>query len=67
MTLGSGPIAAVFDSMGATLTAYRHAGRLPVRLGEIGSMVMNKRAAFLLYCIDTHIIWTGWAELIHIA
>ncbi|WP_156089053.1 hypothetical protein [Paucibacter sp. KBW04] len=52
--------------MGGTLTAYRHAGRLPVRLGEIGSMVMSKRAAFVLYCIDTHIIRTGWAELIHI-
>lgn len=66
-------LGAVIDVIGAALTAaavyllYRNAGRLLARLGEIGGMVMNKLMAFILLCIGIQIIWTGWAELNHIA
>jgi len=66
-------LGAVIDVIGAALTAaavyllYRNAGRLLARLGEIGGMVMNKLMAFILLCIGIQIIWTGWAELNHLA
>jgi multiple antibiotic resistance protein len=36
-------------------------------LGEIGTMVMMRLSAFILLCIGIDILWTGWAELNHIA
>lgn len=59
--------------VGAVLTAgviylcYRHAATLLRRLGEIGSIVMTRLAAFILLCIGIEILWTGWAELNNLA
>ncbi len=55
--------------LGAAITAltiylvYRHSATLLKRLGDIGTLVMMRLAAFILFCIGIEIIWTGWAEL----
>jgi multiple antibiotic resistance protein len=62
-------LGAIVAMVGATLTAlviylcYRHAAVLLNRLGEIGTMVMMRLLAFILFCIGIEIMWTGWAEL----
>jgi multiple antibiotic resistance protein len=33
------------------------------RLGEIGTMVMLRMAAFILLCIGIEMMWGGWADL----
>ncbi len=59
--------------LGAALTVaviylvYRHASRLLMRLGEVGTLVMTQLMAFMLLCIGIQILWTGWAELNGIA
>ena len=56
-------------ALGAALTAlviylvFRHAGRLLMRLGSIGTLVMMRMSAFILLCIGIQILWTGWSEL----
>jgi multiple antibiotic resistance protein len=58
---------------GATITViivylcYRNAGKLLARLGDVGTNVMMRMFAFILLCIGIEIMWTGWAELNHIA
>jgi multiple antibiotic resistance protein len=55
--------------LGAAITAavvylvYRNGGRLLMRLGEVGTLVMMRMMAFVLLCIGIQILWTGWAEL----
>lgn len=62
-------VAAFVAVLGTALTAltiylvYRHSGRLMKRLGDIGTLVMLRLAAFILLCIGIEIIWTGWREL----
>jgi multiple antibiotic resistance protein len=46
---------------------FRNAGRLLMRLGEVGTLVMMRMMAFVLLCIGIQILWTGWAELNHLA
>jgi len=46
---------------------YRNGGRLLMRLGEVGTLVMMRMMAFVLLCIGIQILWTGWAELNHLA
>lgn len=59
--------------LGAAITAlviygvYRHSAALLTRLGEIGTLVMMRLAAFILLCIGIEIMWTGWTELNRIA
>ena len=59
--------------LGAAITAavvylvYRNGGRLLMRLGEVGTLVMMRMMAFVLLCIGIQILWTGWAELNHLA
>jgi len=59
--------------LGAAATAavvylvYRNGGRLLMRLGEVGTLVMMRMMAFVLLCIGIQILWTGWAELNHLA
>ncbi|MDN3919560.1 MarC family protein [Roseateles violae] len=59
-------------ALGAALTAavvylvYRNGGRLMMRLGEVGTLVMMRMMAFVLLCIGIQIMWTGWAELNHL-
>jgi multiple antibiotic resistance protein len=54
---------------GAAVTAavvylsYRYAPPLLRRMGEIGTMVMMRLAAFILLCIGIEMMWTGWADL----
>jgi multiple antibiotic resistance protein len=54
---------------GAAVTAvvvflcYRYAPPLLKRLGEIGTMVMLRLAAFILLCIGIEMMWAGWAAL----
>ncbi|MET0518039.1 MAG: MarC family protein [Burkholderiaceae bacterium] len=60
-------------AIGASATAlvvylvFRNGGRLLMRLGEVGSLVMMRMMAFVLLCIGIQILWTGWAELNHLA
>jgi len=55
--------------LGAAITSliiyvvYRHSASLLLRLGEIGTLVMMRLAAFILLCIGIEIMWTGWTEL----
>lgn len=55
--------------LGAAVTSaiiylvYRHSAALLLRLGEIGTLVMMRLAAFILLCIGIEIMWTGWVEL----
>jgi multiple antibiotic resistance protein len=59
--------------LGAAITAavvylvYRNGGRLLMRLGEVGTLVMMRMMAFVLLCIGIQILWTGWAELNQLA
>lgn len=59
-------------AIGAAVTAavvylvYRNGGRLLMRLGEVGTLVMMRLMAFVLLCIGIQILWTGWADLNHI-
>lgn len=59
--------------LGAAITAvviygvYRHSAALLARLGEVGTLVMMRLAAFILLCIGIEIMWTGWTELNHLA
>jgi multiple antibiotic resistance protein len=46
---------------------YRNGGRLLMRLGEVGTLVMMRMMAFVLLCIGIQILWTGWAELNQLA
>lgn len=62
-------VAAFVAVLGTAITAlaiylvYRHSGKLVARLGDIGTLVMLRLAAFILLCIGIEIIWTGWVEL----
>ena len=57
--------------LGAAITSlviygvYRHSAALLARLGEVGTLVMMRLAAFILLCIGIEIMWTGWTELNH--
>jgi multiple antibiotic resistance protein len=42
---------------------YRNAPRLLARLGDVGTLVMERLMAFVLLCIGVEIFWTGWSEL----
>ncbi len=42
---------------------YRHATRLLAMLGPIGTMVIMRMLAFILFCIGIEIMWSGWAAL----
>lgn len=59
-------------AIGAAFTAavvylvYRNGGRLLMRMGEVGTLVMMRLMAFVLLCIGIQILWTGWADLNHI-
>ncbi|AMO25495.1 hypothetical protein UC35_15935 [Ramlibacter tataouinensis] len=59
--------------IGAAVTAsviyvvFRNAGRLLMRLGEVGTLVMMRMMAFVLLCIGIQIFWTGWVELNRLA
>jgi multiple antibiotic resistance protein len=46
---------------------YRNGVRLLMRLCEVGTLVMMCMMAFVLLCIGIQILWTGWAELNHLA
>lgn len=56
--------------IGLTLSAaviyltYRYSGALLQRLGQTGSMVLMRLAAFILLCIGLEIFWSGLSELI---
>ncbi|SEK79264.1 multiple antibiotic resistance protein [Roseateles sp. YR242] len=56
-------------AIGAAITAgliylvFRNGGRLMMRLGEVGTLVMMRLMAFVLLCIGIQILWTGWADL----
>ncbi|WP_343627824.1 MarC family protein [Roseateles sp.] len=56
-------------AIGAAFTAavvylvYRNGGRLLMRMGEVGTLVMMRLMAFVLLCIGIQILWTGWADL----
>jgi multiple antibiotic resistance protein len=43
---------------------YRYAGRLLRKLGETGTLVLQRLAAFLLLAIGIDILWSGLSELI---
>jgi multiple antibiotic resistance protein len=59
-------------AIGAAITAavvylvYRNGGRLLMRMGEVGTLVMMRLMAFVLLCIGIQILWTGWADLNHL-
>ncbi|WP_377158433.1 MarC family protein [Roseateles sp. UC29_93] len=59
-------------AIGAAFTAavvylvYRNGGRLLMKMGEVGTLVMMRLMAFVLLCIGIQILWTGWADLNHI-
>lgn len=56
-------------ALGAALTCaviylvFRNGGRLLMKLGDVGTLVMMRLMAFVLLCIGIQILWTGWAEL----
>lgn len=56
-------------AIGAAITAaivylvFRNGGRLLMRMGEVGTLVMMRLMAFVLLCIGIQILWTGWADL----
>jgi multiple antibiotic resistance protein len=60
-------------AIGAALTMfvvyliYINAARLMQRIGDVGTLVMMRLMAFILLCVGIEIMWTGWAELNHIA
>ena len=47
----------------AVYLCYRHATRLVALLGPIGTMVIMRMLAFILFCIGIEIMWSGWAAL----
>jgi multiple antibiotic resistance protein len=59
-------------AIGAAFTAavvylvYRNGGRLLMKMGEVGTLVMMRLMAFVLLCIGIQILWSGWADLNHI-
>jgi multiple antibiotic resistance protein len=61
--------AALVAAAGALVTVivvylvYRNAPRLLARLGDVGTLVMERLMAFVLLCIGVEIFWTGWSEL----
>ena len=63
---------AVVAAFGAAVTAavavdqVDHGGRLLMKMGEVGTLVMMRLMAFVLLCIGIQILWTGWADLNHI-
>lgn len=63
----------VIAAVGAILTVvvvylvYSNAARLLHRIGDVGTLVMMRLMAFILLCVGIEIMWTGWAELNHIA
>ena len=54
-------------TVGVVYLCYRNAALMLAKLGEVGTLVMMRLVAFILLCIGIEIIWTGWAELNHIA
>jgi multiple antibiotic resistance protein len=64
---------AVVAMLGALLIAlvlylvFSKAAQVLGWLGDIGTMVMMRLTAFILLCIGIEILWTGWAELNHLA
>lgn len=47
----------------AVYLSYRFGTLLLQRLGEIGTLVMTRFAAFILLCIGLQMVWTGWLGL----
>lgn len=47
----------------AVYFSYRFGTLLLQRLGEIGTLVMTRFAAFILLCIGLQMVWTGWLDL----
>lgn len=56
-------------AIGAAITiaivylVFRNGGRLLMRMGEVGTLVMMRLMAFVLLCIGIQILWTGWTDL----
>jgi multiple antibiotic resistance protein len=49
--------------MAVVYLIYRNASTLLRRLGPVGTLVMMRLVAFILFCIGIEILWTGWSEL----
>ena len=42
---------------------FKNSVAVLTRLGRIGTLVMIRMMAFILLCIGSEIMWTGWAQL----
>lgn len=66
-------VSAAVAAVGAALTAvvlyfiFRHAAALLEKIGEVGTLVMMRLLAFILLCVGVEFMWTGWAQLNHLA
>lgn len=52
---------------GIVYLCYRYATRLLNKLGDVGTLVMMRLAAFILLCIGLQMIWSGWVGLNSVA
>ena len=43
--------------------SYRYSTAVLNRLGDIGTVVMMRFVAFILFCIGLQMVWTGWTGL----
>ena len=60
----AGAIVGLVLAVAAIYLTYRYSGPLLKKLGETGTMVLMRLAAFILLCIGIEILWSGVAELI---
>jgi len=66
-------VSAAVAAVGAALTTvvlyfiFRHAAALLEKIGEVGTLVMMRLMAFILLCVGVEFMWTGWAQLNHLA
>jgi multiple antibiotic resistance protein len=58
-----GALVATLSIAGLVYVCYRFADRIQEALGDSGSDALGRLFAFILICIGTQILWTGFAAL----
>jgi multiple antibiotic resistance protein len=59
----AGALLGLVVSAAVIYLTYRYSGQLMRKLGQTGSMVLMRLAAFILLCIGIEILWSGLSEL----
>jgi multiple antibiotic resistance protein len=65
--LGAAAFAGIVAITVTIFLCYRFAETTIGVLGQIGTDVLVRLSAFILFCIGIEIIWNGYSSLMHVA